>query len=312
MRPMFGRSRYRARRGAIRASLVLSLLVGARPAAGEPSPEDAALATVLFRQGRTLMNEGRVPEACLKLAESHRLDPGGGTILNLALCHEREGKLAQSWSEFNEALAFARRDRRVDREAEAIEHANLLEPRLSRLTILVPEEAALEGLRVERDDRELGRASWSLAMPVDGGEHVVRATAPGHEPFTATIAVPGESGAVSVAIPRLSPAPAPHPTPPPQATAPVEPASSLATAPQLPPDGSVRRRAAWIAGGAGLAQLAVASYFGLRAMDLNAQGNPNDDAGTAADRSTVLFVTGVVSAAVGVYLWLTSPPAGRF
>ena len=66
----------------------------------------------------------------MKFAESHRLDPSGGTILNLALCHEKEGKLARSWSEFTEAIAFARRDYRADREAEAQDHAGKLEPRL--------------------------------------------------------------------------------------------------------------------------------------------------------------------------------------
>jgi hypothetical protein len=64
------------------------------------------------------LTEGRVSDACPKFEESHRLDPSGGTILNLALCHEKEGKLARSWSEFNEASAFARRDYRADREAE--------------------------------------------------------------------------------------------------------------------------------------------------------------------------------------------------
>src|SRR5262245_2520720 len=117
------RSQGQLRRGAASAALLLCVLAGTGRARAEPSAEDKALATALFREGRALLAEKRVADACLKFEESHRLDPSGGTILNLALCHEQEGKLARSWSEFNEAIAFARRDYRADRESEAREHA---------------------------------------------------------------------------------------------------------------------------------------------------------------------------------------------
>jgi hypothetical protein len=179
-------------------------VVGANHAHAEPSADDKALATMLFQEGRTLMTAGRTAEACLKLEESQRLDPGGGTLLNLALCHEQEGRLARSWSEFKEAAIVARRDGRRDRESEADLHVDALEPRLSRLTIVVPAGTQVEGLVVERDGHGVGPGAWSTAIPVDGGTHTVRATALGREPFVATVVVDKEADRLTVEIPVLA------------------------------------------------------------------------------------------------------------
>ena len=69
------------------------------------------------------MGEGKFDEACPKLAESQRLDPGGGTILNLAVCHQGQGRFASAWSEFREAIDLARTDGRRNREQLALEHS---------------------------------------------------------------------------------------------------------------------------------------------------------------------------------------------
>jgi hypothetical protein len=306
-------------------------------AQAEPSADDQALATALFHEGRTLMSAGRTAEACPKLEESQRLDPSGGTLLNLALCHEQEGRLARAWSEFNDALALARVGGRRDRALAAEEHVRALAPRLSKLTIVVPAGAAADQLRVECDGRELRPGAWSTAMPVDGGEHVVRATAPGRESFTTTVVVGGESDAQTVEIPVLAAAAPPAAAAPAAAAsqrakppAPVPPAEIVATAPAGPATPSVtpgrtpsvRRTLGYVLGGAGLGQLVVAGYFGWRAFDRNRTSDDlcpsdpsctsrgaslSDDAGRAADVATVLTITGIATIAGGVYLLMTSP-----
>jgi hypothetical protein len=281
------------------AGLAAAALLAAWPARAASSAEDQALATMLFREARSLAASGKTAEACLKFEESQRLDPSGGTILNLAHCHEVLGLLARSWSEFNEAAVAAGREGRRDRLEEANARLRALEPRLSRLTIVVPPHAEVAGLRVERDGHELGRGAWSTPMPVDGGEHQVQATAPGRKPFSVRIAMAREGDARTVTIPVLElaaavVAPLTEMAPPPAA-----PAAVVTVTPSRRPDHL--RTAGWIVGGAGVAQLVVAGVFGIQAFSLHAD---NDDvsAGRAADRSTVLSITGAVTTAVGIAL----------
>src|SRR6516165_4621044 len=108
--------------------------VGAR-ASAEPTAADKSLATQLFKEGRNLVDQGHVSEGCRKLEESQRLDPGGGTLLNVALCHEKEGRRATAWAEFTEALGIAKKDDRPERVELAQSHITALEPTLSHLVI---------------------------------------------------------------------------------------------------------------------------------------------------------------------------------
>src|SRR5450432_3121944 len=110
-------------------------------------------------------------------------------------------------------------------------------------------------------------------MPVDGGEHIVRASAPGRAPFSATVVIENESDAQTIQIPLLASAPA---------SAPAS-ASAAGTAPPVPAvaapprrtsrGGGARRAMAWTTGGAGLVQWGAAGYFGLQAFRKHAESN---------------------------------------
>ena len=90
------------------------------------SDTDRQIAQSLFDEGRILLEADRPREACPKFAESQRLDPGGGTLLNLALCLELSGKTGSAWARYQEARAIAARDGRKDREEFARASAQLL------------------------------------------------------------------------------------------------------------------------------------------------------------------------------------------
>ena len=289
---------------------IVGLTSGTRRARAEPSSDDKALATLLFQQGRALLSAGNVAEACQKLEESQRLDPGGGTILNLALCHEQEGRFARSWSEFKEAMVIARRDGRRDREAEAANHIAALEPRLSRLTIVVPAEAQVEGLLIERDGHALGPGAWSTAIPIDGGEHSVRASALGRDPFTTTIVIAKELDARTVEIPVLAT--------PVVVVSSSETSLSAATLPsRSPAPRAVRLR--WpgiVAAGVGVVLLGGAGYVLATALKARDDSNSHcwidgcDDAGVQqrnkavarGDLATLLGIGGTALVATGATL----------
>ena len=307
-------ARARVRR-AVRVGLLAASL-GAWSLAAAPSiarADDAAarnLAEQMFSEGKKLMAEGRFDEACPKLAESQRLDPGGGTILNLAVCHESQGHFASAWSEFREALALARTDGRRDREQLATEHLVQVEPKVSHLTLAVEPKADVSGLRIKLDGELVGRPAWGSPLPVDPGAHEVVASAPGRLDRRVMAQVTGTGDARTLTILALEDAPG-------------SAAGDLDSTPDATFSETSRgkRVAGYVVGAVGLAALGVGTAFGIEALqkrhdsDATCTGNTcttaagvslNDDARRFANFSDVGLGVGVVGLVVGTYLVLTS------
>jgi hypothetical protein len=320
-----------------RIVFVGALLLGARSAnASDVSEADRARATELFREGRSLMAAKRYAEACPMLEESQRLDPGGGTLLNVALCHELQGRAATAWSEFNEAMTVARGDRRRDREVEAERHIRALEPHLARLTVEVPPEARVPNLVVRRDSAEVLPVAWGAGVPVDPGVHVVEAEAPGRSPWRATVAVSDDGSSQTVRVPVLEPlppipglssstAPSSTPTAAP-AVSPLVPAyhaPPARTEPSAPNRGpGWQRPLALGVGAVGVLALAVGTAYGLQAAGQwsDAQASCHDgvcttsqayaswqDSRRSASTATAAFAIAAVGVGGGIALWLTTP-----
>lgn len=187
-----------------------AVLLGSLPARADVSAADKAAAEALFDHAKTLMKDGRYPEACSKFQESQRIDPGIGTMLYLADCFEKNSQTASAWAVFLEAAAAAKAAGQAEREKKARDRASALEPKLNRLSITVVPGGEVPGLEVKRDGNPISKALWGTPVPLDPGEHTVEASAPGKKPWSQKIKLdPTTLIATSVVIPTLEDAPKP-------------------------------------------------------------------------------------------------------
>lgn len=178
---------------------------------GAPPRSEAssqAAAETLFEEGVRLADQGQLHRACQKFEASEALDVAVGTLLRLADCQERIGKLASAWARFREAGSLAQAQGMTERARIAAVRSAALEPKLSRLTISVTPEAPAD-LVVTLDQNTVPRASWGSALPLDGGTLTIEAWAPGYLPYRRQVTLPLDSGRLKVSIPPLEPKPSP-------------------------------------------------------------------------------------------------------
>lgn len=312
-------------------ALPLALTLSSTAAFAQGSAQDTAVARSLFRDARKLMETGRYADACPKLEESQRLDPGVGTQFNLADCWEHTGRTASAWAMFLDVAAATRAVGQSDREALARERAEKLEKKLSRLALRVEETDP--GLEIRRDGAILGRPSWGTEVPVDPGTRTIEASAPGKRSWSTRIAVPASATVTTVTIPKLEAAPASEPT---------EPASSTADSPSGAPgasgeahdgagrsSGNGQRVVALGLGGVGVVGLAVGTFFLLRYESKNSDAEkicpastecePGDqiehdqrvqEAKDAAPFVYVGFGVGAAALTAAAIVYLTAPSGG--
>ncbi|MCA9631120.1 MAG: tetratricopeptide repeat protein [Myxococcales bacterium] len=178
------------------AAGVLGCFIGGLTPASSFAQGSSAAAEALFDQARSAMDLGEYDEACEKFRESNRLDPAPGTVLNLANCEEKRGKLATAWELFR--AVEDQLPAGDDRIPVARDRAAKLKPRLPRLTIDAGTPPP-DGIQVTRDGIDLGTASLGTPLPVDPGEHEVVVTLPGKAPTSFQVfVVEGESKTLDV------------------------------------------------------------------------------------------------------------------
>ena len=183
------------------SALVLACLL----AMGAPVvAQDSTVAEQLFREGKRLMGDGKFGEACKAFEGSYRKDAALSTLLNLADCREKNGQYASAWGTYLDVERLARGDAGVAAFAKtAKERAAKLEPKLSYLVINVTADVIVEGLEILRNGVAIDAAEWNVAIPVDGGEHKVDASAAGFEAWTTTVTVNKERDRQMVDVPKL-------------------------------------------------------------------------------------------------------------
>lgn len=302
----------------------------AQPATPAGGSNDKVAAEALFEQGRSLVAQGKYAEACPRFADSERLDPSSGTLLNLASCYEKLGRTATAWATYREAASAASATNRSDYLAIAQRHADALAPKLAKLTATVTQP--VDGMVVRRDGVEMPRSEWGAPIPIDSGSHTVEAEAPGAKSWSTDIDVPQDGALVTVVVPTLEAAPVQAAPPP--APAPASPAPAAAPAPDTTAAadqssgsvGSGQRITGIVIAGVGIAGLGASAVFAVltkntyddslnncqpgNAALCNGTGvSQRNDARADGDVASVAFGVGLAALVGGAVVWLTAPRA---
>ncbi len=283
------------------------------------SAQDTATAGALFEKGVADMEAGHFDSACPAIEESQRIDPRPGTLFTLAECQAHWGKVASAAARYQEyvdlvsRLAPEQQKRHQARVDIARAQLQKLKPTVPTLTLVLPESAPA-GTFVTRNGEVLKGAALGLSLPVDPGEYVIVTHVPGAPEHETRVSIAlGEAKRVTLdasGAPAIAPAAsAPQLGPSPPVPAPAE----------APTRGKSPKTAAYIAGGVGLAGVAVGSITGLLVFGKkstvkdNCTANACNDAGlsaassgkTLATISDLGFGVGIAGLAVGAILWFT-------
>lgn len=299
---------------------VLALVspVAAQPPTDQPGSASIAAAEQLFNEAKTLAEKGDYASACPRFEASYKLDAALGTLLNIATCYEKAGRLASAWGRYREVVAVAIKVGDEPRIKIARERADALEPKLPRLTIRAT--SLIAGMVVTRDDVPVDQAVLGVGIYVDAGEHTITAAATGRKPFTSRIEI-GETGTKIVTIPELEIDPSYQ--------GPLPVATTIRVEQDLIDPGRPRRILGLALSGVGIATLVTGVSFGVTAgntwdaafddglcdrttLECTPKGQERtNSARRQALVSNITTVGGVALIAGGVLLYLSAPTPGR-
>lgn len=292
------------RRG-VATVLACALLSLAPGFAWADSGTEAALAEKAFLDGRALLKDGRVAEACEKFAESRRYENAAGTLLNLAMCYERLGRTASAWAAYRELLPMAQRAGDEARAAHARERSELLANAWPRLLVRWPasagsgvEEGGVPRLTLLLDGAPIPPSSGPSELPLDPGKHRLELRRGTVREWVTDIEAPARN--VVLEVPIRETVHVAHKSEPP----------------------TVGRTAAVVLGATGLAATLAGGIFAVTSRvhyDDARRDHCGDgacdaagidgirDARRLADGATVLTVYGVAATLGAVGIWLALP-----
>jgi hypothetical protein len=304
------------------AAVVLATFVAAL--APNVLAQDKASAEVLLTQGLELEKQGKMADACAKLEASLKLYSSLNTEYHLADCYEKLGKTASAWIDFQEIADKAKATGETAKATKASERAAAIASKVSHLTILVATK--VPGLEVKRDGVVVSDAMLGTPLPIDPGEYVVEANAPGKATFRTKVKVQPDGAETRVDIAMAD---AKGATPATTTTAPTTTATdatSTAAAPTTTSDtssdassGSSRKTIGLVIAGTGVVAMAVGGVLGLSAKSsynsASCNGDACDQAGldqradarSKGNLATIVFAVGAAALIGGGVLWLTAP-----
>jgi hypothetical protein len=289
---------------------------------------DEALADSLFQEGQAAMGRQDYKAACDAFAASHKADPAPGTLVNLGICNEKQGKIASAWSAFNGARELAVQKGQTERASAAKGEADRLLPNVQKVQFAL--NGTYDGLVVKRDGETVPNEALRFPVAIDPGKHHLDVSANGKKAraidFEITPIASGGKALESVEVGTLEDAPRET----------TQGASFDHTAAPDATEGSSRRTTGLIVAGAGLLVAAASiGFFVVGGSEDDKKGgfsprpdgtctesfDPNqctsgfgshDDA-AKGDRllGIVTLGTGLVAVGVGAYLFFTAPKAQK-
>jgi hypothetical protein len=184
-----------------RAILLTSVVLFVTTRAVAADDADKARATGLFAEAQALAEAGLHEQACAKYEESVDLHAGVGNQYHLADCWEKVGRTASAYAMFLKVVEKTKELEQPDREKAALERADALSTKLTRLRIEV--KAPTKDLELTKNGKPIAKEDWGKPVPVDPGDLELRASAPGKAPWLEKLNLPAEPGTVLVTVPPL-------------------------------------------------------------------------------------------------------------
>lgn len=175
------------------------VLAAVRPAAAD---DNIAKADALFAEGVKL-RDSDVELACAKFGESLELNPQAiGTLLNVAVCDEKQGRIATAVRRFREARQRAAEDKLAEHLKLANEKIAALSPDVPHVKIrfLAPPPHAEPTVIF---DGRLITPGTSDDVAADPGERVLVVSAPGYVSFQKTILIT-KGARTTIDVPALA------------------------------------------------------------------------------------------------------------
>lgn len=275
------------------ASLLLGVALLGSPSFVRAEDDRTAYADYLFKQGVELMKKGDCAAAVPKFLSSFRLDPAAASLMNVATCYTKDGRTGSAWRTYRKAASLAEAEHDAELQAQAAEALSKLDPTLTKLKLITtnktdPVSLTLNGESIPIED--------GMPIPLDPGDNVIEAYAPGHQPWRRTVSA-GDPGVVLVVdvpeLPKL----------------------------QAANEGSPWRTTAIVVGAVGVAGMLTGLGFGISAKSAYDSSKSNcdqnfcnpqgyDQQQRALDHatvSTIAFGVGAVATAAGVVIWFASP-----
>jgi hypothetical protein len=326
------KTRIPAARALFSAIAIGSALIAPRAVHAQNAGFPLPTADDVFERAKALLKAGDWVGACAKFQESFDLEPSVSALVKIARCREHEGRSASALLDYRRALELNRTT--PEGASRAMQLDEIIRTELGALEMTVPTLRLVisprpSALEVRVDGRVVTPQELDTLLPVDPGEREIVVRAPGYGEERVRVTISGraqrevrvalhaqEIGAPGTAERTDRIERAGRSTPEPAATE-TDPARHGWAGQSI---------AGLVMGGAGVATLGVAGYFGYRTLSLVADSRSYcdqnnqclqagldrlNDARQAQTMAIVLAGTGATLAAAGFALFFTaSPPAG--